>query len=157
MVANGVYLKGTAAEYKAKTEIDGGFLEIQSTGAAGSGLIAFEKGQLDVSPGAKLANSIGDFNANDTVELLGVVANKDSFSKDVLTLLDGNAVVSKLTFAGNYNPFDFHVRESHGDAIVTYSPSASQSASALTDFAHGPVPSSVHDPLDFASAAGSWR
>jgi T5SS/PEP-CTERM-associated repeat protein len=149
LVPSGVYLKGGASEYSAKTEIDGGFLDIESTGAAGSGVISFEKGTLALSSGAKLENHIADFNAHDAIGLYGVTANKDSFSNGVLTLLKGNTVVSELHFVGKYDPLGFHLSESSGEAIVTYSAEQSQSVFGAFAPSDPHFPPAIRSSLDF--------
>ena len=133
--AGGVVDLDGARNYSAQTEIDGGTLELFSTGAAGKSAILFEQGHLELVKGAALGSSIADFNIHDTIELEGLSANKDSFSKGVLTLFEGNKVVSKLNFTGNYNPFDFHVSEVGGSAIVTYSAGANSESTFASSHA----------------------
>jgi hypothetical protein len=121
-------LFGSAPDFTGNVEVAGGYLELVTTGAAGSSDISFGSGAgtIEVASDASLTNPIDQFAAGDTIRLDGVTANEDSFdtSDHVLTLLNGTTTVATLQFVGSYNPAEFAVNEVGGDAVVTYGASS---------------------------------
>ncbi len=129
-----VTLDCVGGAYNANTEIPGGTLLLEQTGAiAETKAIIFlnAAGYLSLASKVTLSNDILGFQTGDTIELLGVTANKDIYnsSTGTLTLKNGNTPVETLHFVGAYTYSDFHLTQNGSEAEVTYAPSGGSAAS----------------------------
>ena len=122
-----VSLDCASGAYNANTLINGGILVLDTTGAIAEakGISFAGAGGLALDSGVTLSNDISGFGAGDTIDLLGVTANKDLYdpSTGKLTLKNGNAKVGTLHFKGSYNSLNFHLKTYAGGTFVHFNPS----------------------------------
>jgi autotransporter-associated beta strand protein len=107
---SGVTVLTQTNSYAGGTFLDGGTLELQLPGSAGTGAITFLSGGtagLQIDGSAMPSNQITGFSELDNIDLRGVSANGWSYSGGVLSLLNGGATVAQLHLSTLFTNPDF--------------------------------------------------
>ena len=82
---------------------------------------AADIGKLDLSNPLDFLGSITDFGSHDKIDLLKTPETGYNYFDGVLTVMDGNATVASLQFAGNYTTANFTlVSDQHGGTLITW-------------------------------------
>jgi T5SS/PEP-CTERM-associated repeat protein len=76
-------------------------------------------GVLDLAQGVTSSARIAGFATGDKIEMAGVTSLSFNAATDVLTLIRGNTILSKLHFAGVYASNAFSLTQAGGQALIT--------------------------------------
>jgi autotransporter-associated beta strand protein len=109
---SGVTVLTQTNSYSGGTFLDGGTLELQQLGSAGTGAITFlsvAASRLQIDGAAMPSNQIIGFAAGDQIYLSGVSASGWSYSGGVLTLLNGATTVAQMNLSNPFTHPDFGV------------------------------------------------
>jgi hypothetical protein len=148
-----VFLDCASGAYNANTQINGGSLTLERTGAiAANKGISFDRGELILDSGVTLSNKISGFGAAphaNAILLSGVVADKPIYSSGTLTLYNGKAKVETLNVVGNYTSSDFHLDSEAKGTLVIFNPSSGSAASVQEQIFNSAL---LSDPLGYHAA-----
>jgi hypothetical protein len=115
-------------------------------------------------------STLSGFGAGDTIDLVRLLANQESYSNGTLSLLEGSSVVATLAFAGNYNSNDFTLTsDGNGGTTIGFTSGAAphdfgwQDAAAAPTFAeagwaggHIPLTEDWTPPLHVPAHSAGW-